>query len=74
MKKESCQPIGCVRPGPEPARDLHLGIDCEPQQLVPSVKELSGMGMGGTQYNLHNLMDQKRPWGGKPAHRQGVSH
>lgn len=46
MEKEASQPTGCVRPGPEPALDLHLGSECEPQQPVPSAKELLGMGMG----------------------------
>lgn len=45
MEKEASQPIVCVRLGPEPALDLHLGSDCEPQQHMPSVKEL-GTGMG----------------------------
>lgn len=71
MKKEQSQPIGCVRPGPEPAQDLHLGSDCEPQQPMPLVKELLGMGMGETQYDLHNLMDQKRPWGEKTCTQTG---
>lgn len=42
-EKEPSQPR--VEPGPEPALDLHPGSDCEPQQHMPSVKELSGMGM-----------------------------
>lgn len=66
MEKEPSQPIGCVRPGPDPALDLHLGSDSEPQQ--PMVKELLDTGMGGTQHNHHNLMDQKSPWEEKNLH------
>lgn len=46
MEKEPSQPRVCVTLGPEPALDLHLGSDCEPQQHMPLVKELSGTGMG----------------------------
>lgn len=67
MERDPSQPTECVRPGPEPALDLHLGSECEPQQPMPLVKELLGLGMGGTQHNHCNLMDQKRPWGKKPA-------
>lgn len=67
MERDPSQPTECVRPGPEPALDLHLGSECEPQQPMPLVKELLGLGMGGTQHNHCNLMDQKRPWGKNPA-------
>lgn len=48
MENEPSQPIGCVGPGPEAALDLHLGSDCEPQQPLPLVKEMLGMGWGNS--------------------------
>lgn len=36
--KSLSQPLVCVMPGLQPAPDLRLGKECEPQQHMPSVK------------------------------------
>lgn len=44
--KKISQPVAYLMPGLKPALDLCFGNDCEPQQHMSLVKELSGMGRG----------------------------